>query len=414
MNRWLLQLPLSLCRCHSTRHALAWLLFGALLASGIPSPVVSAGRNAPAAPGACTVANIRLLTSGGDHDWSHAAFPNNLIVYDDMDDKNTWQLYTIRPNGLGRTCLTCRTRADSPLVDRQKGHGSWHPSGKYIVLQAEMDYHAGTPRTRGFATLGRGWWNNLYVTTPDGRSWTRLTNYKSGSDFEGVLIPRFSHDGTKLFWAKLVGQPDDPDDWDDPNDPVIHPMGHWQLWVADFVDTAGGPSLRNERNITPTGGRGVFYESGGFSPDDSKVIFTADYDIANGFPYGYDLYTLDLATGTLVNLTNSPDEWDEHPHYSPNGTRISFISSQVIPSYDPRDINTLRGELMLMNPDGSDLVQVTRFNTPGAPEYTAEPSIAADSAWNADGTQISVTQILFGDSYPERRVWIVTFDGACG
>jgi len=359
---------------------------------------------------ACQVRDIRLLADGGDQDWGHTG--EQRIVYDQTDKKNTWQLYTIRPDGSGRVCLSCRLRSGSPLVDRQKGHGFWHPSGRYIILQAEMDYHFGVPYTRGLATPGRGWWNNLYVVTPDGRRWYRLTNYSNTSKVEGVLIPRFSPDGTRVFWAKLVAPPDDPDDWDDPYDPVVNPMGHWRLYIADFVVDQSGPRLKNVRDITPPGG--VFYESGGFSTDGSKVIFTADIGITDGFPYGYDIFTLDLTTGKLVNLTNSPDEWDEHPHYSPHGTKISFISSQPFPSYDPRDINTLRGELMLMNPDGSGVQQLTHFNTPGYPEYTEEQSIAADSAWSADGTQIVVTQILFGPSYPARRMWILTFDGPCG
>ena len=82
-----------------------------------------------------------------------------------------------------------------------------------------------------------------------------------------------------------------------------------------------------------------------------------------------DQYILDITTGSVRNLTNSPTLWDEHGVFSPNGEKVFFMSSY--PFRDSPGVHktlSLKTEFMLMNKDGSGLQQLTHFNTPGYPE----------------------------------------------
>ncbi|GEM_PF-958300 len=76
-----------------------------------------------------------------------------------------------------------------------------------------------------------------------------------------------------------------------------------------------------------------------------QIIFMSNRD------GDYDVYTLDLATMALVNLTNNDDE-DGFASYSLDGEQISFLSDRVRAEGDQ-----MAG--FLMNADGSNPVQAT-------------------------------------------------------
>jgi len=111
---------------------------------------------------------------------------------------------------------------------------------------------------------------------------------------------------------------------------------------------------------------------------------------------GQDQYILNIATGEVKNLTNSPKIWDEHGVFSPSGQKILFMSS-----YPYRDDTTayrtlsLKTEFMIMDIDGSNLEQLTHFRTPGFPEY--HEGIASTGYWNDAGTIIYAHSLEFPD-----------------
>lgn len=359
---------------------------------GAPPQAVP-GLPPPPDESACRVTEVKLLTDGGDQDWSPAA---DLIVYDNRDASGVYQLHTIKPDGSGATCLSCAARPGAPRVDRHKLNPTWHASGRFIVLQGEMDSHP-LSWTRDRVTselILNGLWTNLYAVTPDGQRWHRLTDYTNKKE-DGALGPHLSADGRHLLWSQLVERASNR-----------APFGKWRLHLADFVvDGQGTPSLQNDRDITPAGG--LFVEAHGFSPDSQTVIFTADME--NTHAWGMDIWTMDLASGNLRNLTKSP-HWDEHASYSPSGRHIAYMSSQP---YDQAG-KIFQTELFLMNPDGSEKRQFTHFNARGHAEYTEERSTPARPIWNADGTRLALTQQMWGPSWPKRRLWLVTFAGPCG
>ena len=343
------------------------------------------------ATGSCKVTDAQLMIrGGGDQDWSHTT---DRIVYDQLDANKIFQLYTMNSDGSGTTCLTCAAKTGSPAVNQHKFNPSWHPSGQFIVVQVEMKSHwLSWLKTQPMTTelLQNGLWNDLYLVSADGSSWQKLTS-TSSSITDGVLAPVFSPDGTKLMWSRLIAPAS-----------KATPFGAWKLMLGDFALNGGVASLTNVRDITPAGA--TFIESHGFAPDSKSVLFTSDIGVTS--TWEKHIWSMDLATGAVQNLTPNV-HWNEHAYYSPDGSKIAFMSSL------PFLWSFLKTEVILMNADGSNVVRLTHFNSPGFPESTAEQSAATRVRWNAAGTKMLVTQQM-ADTYPARNMWMLTFAGACG
>jgi Tol biopolymer transport system component len=213
---------------------------------------------------------------------------------------------------------------------------------------------------------GAGWLNDLWVMTADGKRCWKLTSISRGG---GVLHPQFSGDGTRVFWAERVGKGKTS-------------MGEWALKVADFSDADETPRISNVRTHQP-GKRKGFYESHGLLPNSHKLLFTANPD--EGPELGFDIFTYDPGSRELVNLTKTPEVWDEHAHASPSGRHIVWMSSQGFPLPSRGQILTLETEYWIMNADGSGKEQITQFNRPGVKRSGAQGGAAADYAWSPDG-----------------------------
>ncbi len=320
---------------------------------------------------------------------------NSLLLYYDFDSNGIYQLYTMMPDGSANQCLTCAQTPGGPPVNRHKVNAVWDPAGKYIILQVEMDSHplAFIDKNKVISSLIlNGLWTNLYVMTVDGKHWYKLTDYSS-KQTDGAMSPFFSRDGRKVLWSRIIAPASKE-----------HPFGVWRLLLADFVETGDTPTLEHIQDITPPGSS--FVESHGFSPDGRSVIVTSDID--NTTSFGMDIFTMDLASRTVRNLTRSP-AWDEHAYFTPDGKRISYMSSGPYPK------DALKTELMMMNADGTDQVQLTHFNVSGFPDSTSDQGMPTRALWDATGRRLAVTYQL-AKGYPGSpvQVWLLTFAGVCG
>lgn len=343
------------------------------------------------------VTSVSFLGNGGEVAWSP---DGSKIAFDRRDGSSLYQLHTINPDGTGEASITLGTNA--PASALHKGWPSYHPSGSYIVCQVEQDDNPQVvdPGPEDLAEPGRGWWNNVWVCAADGSEWWQLTDYAAASN-NGVLVPRFSPDGTKLLWAKKIGGVSGS-----------APLGVWNLQLADFAIVAGVPTISNVTTLTP--GSKTFYEAHGFNRDSTKILFCADPDGHN--LYSYDIYSAALDGSNVTNLTNS-EAWDEHAHIAKHGDYIAYMSSQPYPTYDASlpAANGLKSETYVMAVDGSNKRRLTGFNIPGFAEYDAERSVATSVAWNPTGTQLVVCQLMLVANYDTiegRRMWLVTLDGA--
>ncbi|MCZ7648367.1 MAG: hypothetical protein M5U26_24430 [Planctomycetota bacterium] len=166
----------------------------------------------------------------------------------------------------------------------------------------------------------------------------------------------------------------------------------------------GMPILSNLRDITPKGMH--WNEPGNFAPDDESLLLTGSVEKD---AQGMDQYILNVRTGKLVNLTNSPKVWDEHGVFSPDGEKILFMSAHPYRD-DPKASQVLgiKTEFMLLNRDGSGLTQLTHFRAPGHPEFPS--GIAAIGAWSPDGRALCLRTLIF----PNYEDWDLIFDGPVG
>ncbi len=315
-----------------------------------------------------------VVPSGGRLDWS----PQNRIAFDRLGTNGYFDVYTMNPDGSGERCLTCTIGGVPP---GHRGNPAWHPSGRYIVFQGQLSerqarLRGGLERLADYmASPGVGWNNTLFVMDSEGRQAWQLFDVRRRVG--GVLHPHFSHRGDRLFWTERIA--------------MGGKYGIWTLKVADFRVLNGVPRVENVRAFQP-GRQHRFYESFGFSPDDRKVIFSANAEPGED-EFGIDIYIYDLATQELRNLTNTPDQWDEHGHFSPDGRKIVWMSTRDLP-FNPR-VPHHKMDYWIMNADGSGQQRLTWFNDPAHAEFLPGRGVfAADIDWSPDGRSIMAYLIL--------------------
>ena len=305
-----------------------------------------------------------ITTDGGRLDWSPKG---EVLAFDRRGADGYFDVYTMNTQGGDVRCLTCDKKE---LPNKSMGNPAWHPSGDYIVFQAQNSFKGLGKITDYFANPGAGVNNDLWVMDKDGRQFWPLTQVKPREG--GVLHPQFSKNGDKLLWSERLSS-------------AGGSWGTWALRVADFTVADGKPSISNIQTIQP-GDQHKMYESHGFSPDGRQIMFSGNLQQGQK-EESADIYLYDLQTKALTNLTNSMDEWDEHAHFSPDGRSIVWMTNKgqakYIRSGQPHT------DYWLMNPDGTNKRRLTYFNERGHEEFIKTGVTCADSAWSPDGQRIA-------------------------
>ena len=206
---------------------------------------------------------------------------------------------------------------------------------------------------------GAGYNNNMWLISTDGAHAAALSQLQQG---QGVLDVHFSHAGDQMLWSELES---------------TNPQ-KWVMKISKFRVGSDGPHVTEVQTLDPLGN--AFYEVGDFSPNDKKILF-ATTKKPGDFKH-MSIVEMNLATGATKDLTGA-EEWNEHAHYSPDGSKIVWASSRDIPQNEALKI--ARTDYWIMNADGSDKKRLTFFNQPGAPEYRPSFNIASDLSWAPDG-----------------------------
>lgn len=339
------------------------------------------------------IRNKRIISLSYDiikHDGYRVSWSgvHDRIAFDMKQDDGYFDIYTMRPDGSQETCLT-----DNQLFSRgHKGCASWHPSGDYIVFTSQKDRYFGKhipflkQALDKLAVPGEGVNCDLWIMDSDGSQCWQLTDLPTKNHlfdkqpYTGVLHPHFSHDGTRLLYSERIGSADNK--W-----------GEWTLHIADFRVVDETPVLENSTIYQP-GSAPCFYESHGFSPDDSKILFSGNL-IEGQDENHLDIYTMDLATQELVCLTTEDATWDEHAHYSPDGQRIIWMSSKGYGMNTERKWwDHLRTEYWIMNSDGTGKTQMTLYNQ----DNPGKRIICSDCDWCLDGNRVATTLLILDDT----------------
>jgi len=344
----------------------------------------------------------QILANGGRVSWS----VNNVIAYDHQGAPGTlgyFNVYTMTPSGGSQTCLTCSgSPGASVLAGLNNGNPVWTPDGKFIIFQGQNGPSLGNYTLDFPGFPGEGAWCDLWATDTMGTFW-QLTFQGSpnGTSTGGVIYPTFSWDGTKLAWGQrlTIGTP--------PADP-----GHWELAVATFSESGGVPSVSSINYYQPyqPGGAPGYYEPRSFSLDNITVFFMGDKETPGMATYARNIYSFNLGTQTLANLTNTLVNWNEYPLALPSVFGSNKLIYMLYPEAGSGNPNCI-SDYWVMNYDGTDNYQLTFFDTPGNPNYqSAQPVCMDDHSWNPSGNQLVAFPNYFaanGHTGQPGPIWIL-------
>ena len=287
-------------------------------------------------------------------DWSAKL---NRIAYAIKDKQGVYEVHTADPDGKNDVCISKKFAA---FDHRYVGSPFWHPSGKFLVVVVEKKDHKGSQYE---ATPGFGGWSDVWALSADGSQAHQLTDLPNDAD-HGVLIPRFSPDGSQLCWTQRVARPN----FFDPK----QTFAYWAIKIADVVVSGENVKLENIRTYEP-GGR-AFYETYGFSRDGKRVIFCSSFNQPS--VWTQQIFTLDAATGNDIKQLTEKD-YNEHAAYTPDGKSIVWMSH----------VDSVAGgtDWWMMDADGRNKRRLTYFNQPFHKQYAGHAVWAGLPSFAPDG-----------------------------
>ncbi len=336
-------------------------------------------------------------------DWLH--HENRLIAFDFL---NSDGFYDLAISNFEKTAAKKLTENIPGLPQRHIGNPTYHPSGRYIIFQALKDTTLSGIENSAFVTYvtdpyfgqpGRGFDNDLWCIDLLHSSFYRLTTLPTKkfltdtTKVTGILHSHFSKDGTKLLWAQAFDGLADIGDrgtW-----------GLWQLNISDFVIESGKPKLQNTRSFKPGSFLGdfTFCESHDWGKNDSLVVFSIN---GHGQHQTHmDIYTLNIYDSTLTRLTDDPQTWDEHAHFTSDEKNLIWMSSKNYQFDSTRAEMTLKTDYWIMNSDGSEKQRLTFFNDPAHQHHQIfedRRMICGDASFSTTGDSILINVKAIIDS----------------
>ena len=247
-------------------------------------------------------------------------------------------LYTVRADESGLRRLTV------PPTRQDLGGDSgpvWSPHGRRIVFERDLPYWgddrftlAAVPAAGGLAhQLTPGPYDAMPTVSPDGRriAFVRLTRSDTEARVSLYKADRFGHHAAPLLSNGLDISPA----WSpDGRTIVFSRLADRSLPIEQATLYLAGADGSNVRPLGAVPVRGV---SPSWSPDGRRIAFVsfADHN-GSACPAGTctpngEIYVVGADGSGLTRLTASKAD-DEHPTWSPDGSRIAFASGFLLRS----------------------------------------------------------------------------------
>jgi TolB protein len=220
----------------------------------------------------------------------------------------------------------------------------------------------------------------IWIANPDGSGVTKVIDRSMADDRE----PAFGPDGSNIAFSSPVG-----------NEDLFVALADGTR-VTDLFPLNGELDNRRDSSWSPDGSKIAFYvsptihivnadglgdhavvdgEDPSWSPDGSKIAF--QYPNLSG-PGDLDIWTIDLTTGAVADVTNRPGGTEAHPDWSPDGTTIAF---------EGHPVGGGPARVYLVDADGGTSAPIG----PDLESFDLRP------AWSPDGSRIAFARLIDGN-----------------
>jgi dipeptidyl aminopeptidase/acylaminoacyl peptidase len=258
-------------------------------------------------------------------------------------------------------------------------------SGRYLAL------HAGAASVTSILTIDGREVSHVYDGQEGTARWSPVEDVMAIN--HGVELHIVDSGGQTTKRIPLLFDIEGVHGWSlDGRHVLVRAMDAFDLWAVDVVS---GASTR--LTDTPT----VHEHESDWSPDGSLIAYTADCGDAwtPGGPCPSSIWTVRPDGSDARRLTPQDGSVSIAPVWAPDGRHLAYTQAWADPADPLGDAN-----VYVINPDGSDLHRITKF----------DDGFAGVLAWSPDGSMIIVARIG-EDRATGLKIfdtWIVAADGS--
>jgi len=238
--------------------------------------------------------------------------------------------------------LSSRRSIQLTRARKSAGSAEWSPDGRWIAFTSEREFNAIEPpptaekkaeskdsKQEESTPDGKPAEKQIWIISPDGGEAWQLT--KSQTDVDDF---HWSKDGKSILFTanppESKSSKDRKEKYSD-YDVIEKDYRQEQLWLVDVTAATINFLPVAARQITTDPSLNV--TSFAWSPDGTRVAFSATHNPLLAFRVEEDIYLLDLAHNNAVSKIVALPGPDSFPMFSPDGKQLAFSTSLAQPYY---------------------------------------------------------------------------------